>query len=200
MANLNNLTSKIIEDANVEADAIMKEAKIQEEKMINISIEKAKKESANIIEKAKIEAEVKKERIISNARLKVRNNILKAKQETIDKVFQESLRRLNNLSQDQYNDFVRNYIEKLNLDGDEELICCKNSKNTVSEQLIKEINDDLAKQGKKGNVTLKTSDKNVNEGFIISKNGIEVNCTFQSLVESLRDELEKEIVAALFEK
>lgn len=200
MANLNNLTSKIIEDANVEADAIMKEAKIQEEKMINISIEKAKKESANIIEKAKIDAEVKKERIISNARLKVRNNILKAKQETIDKVFQESLRRLNNLSQDQYNDFVRNYIEKLNLDGDEELICCKNSKNTVSEQLIKEINDDLAKQGKKGNVTLKTSDKNVNEGFIISKNGIEVNCTFQSLVESLRDELEKEIVAALFEK
>jgi V/A-type H+/Na+-transporting ATPase subunit E len=40
--------------------------------------------------------------------------------------------------------------------------------------------------------------RDIKSGFIVLKNGIEINNTFESLVNSLRDELEPEIVNALF--
>lgn len=198
MSNLSNLTSKIIEDANLKAKEIYSSALAQEVEILNKSKSQAEKKKAEIIEKSKVEAVTKKERIISNAYLEVRDNKLKAKQEVINKVFDEALTKLNNLSTEQYSNFVRNYILSLDICGDEEIIIGEKENDKILSELLPDINSLLKAKGKKGELKLSLQKRNIQGGFILYKNGIEINCTFVDLVPSLRDELENEVVGALF--
>lgn len=198
MSNLENLTSKIIEDANKKAEEIINEAKKEEKKTIEEKVKKANILSEEIVEKAKREAETKAERIISNAHLQVRNSKLEAKQEIIDKVFYEAIEKLQNLSKDEYLGFVKNSILSLDIDGDEEVIISDNDKDKIDNSFIETLNNELINKGKKGLLKLREEKRNTKGGFILYKNGIEINNSFEALVNSLRDELEQEIIDALF--
>ncbi len=68
MSNLNNLTSKILNDAEEKKKYILAEAEAQKEKIVSKKANNAEAEKEEIIKKANIEAEVKKARIISNAK------------------------------------------------------------------------------------------------------------------------------------
>ncbi|MDU2231371.1 MAG: V-type ATP synthase subunit E family protein, partial [Clostridium perfringens] len=98
MSNLNNLTSKILNDAEEKKKYILADAEAQKDKIISKKTNRAEADKEEIITKANIEAEVKKARIISNAKLSVRNDMLRAKQDVISKVFNEAIEKLQNLS------------------------------------------------------------------------------------------------------
>lgn len=197
MSNLDNLTSKIIDDANERAETIIKEAKQERDKIIGKQIEKANNEKIDIIEKAKLSARSKADRVISNAHLTARNKNLEAKQEVIDKVFREALLKLQNLSKEQYLEFVRNSIMSMKIEGDEEIIIPSNEER-INEGFINSLNKQLESLGKKGELKLSSEKREIKTGFIIYKNGIEINNSFEALVSSLRDELEQDIIGALF--
>lgn len=197
MSNLDNLTSKIIDDANERAETIIKEAKQERDKIIGKQIEKSNNEKIDIIEKAKLSARSKADRVISNAHLTARNKNLEAKQEVIDKVFREALLKLQNLSKEQYLEFVRNSIMSMKIEGDEEIIIPSNEER-INEGFINSLNKELEGLGKKGELKLSWEKREIKTGFIIYKNGIEINNSFEALVSSLRDELEQDIIGALF--
>ncbi|EDT86136.1 V-type ATP synthase subunit E [Clostridium botulinum] len=198
MSNLENLTSKIIEDANKEAEKLLSEAKKEENKIVDEKIKKANKAKEQIIERAKRESKTKAERVISNAHLKVRNNKLEAKQEMINKVFDEAVIKLQNLSKDEYLNFVKSSILSLDIEGDEEIIVSPNDKDKIDISLMLTLNNQLKAKGKKALLKISNENRNIKGGFILYKNGIEINNSFEALVDSLRDELEQEIIEALF--
>lgn len=198
MANLDNLISKILEDANNKAQEIINEAKEKEKEAVDSLISKAEKQKELIINKSHIESVTRKERIISNANLDIRNKKLKAKQDLIESIFNKAENELQEISQDEYNKFVRNFILSMDVDGDEEIVISRNYKNAIDENLINFINGELRTKGKKGELKLSSEDRDINGGFILCKNGIEINCTFEALVPSLRDELEDKILDILF--
>lgn len=198
MANLDNLISKILEDASSKAQEIINEAKEKEKEAIDNLTSKAEKQKELIINKSYMESVTRKERIISNANLEIRNKKLKAKQDLIESVFNKAENQLQEISQDEYNKFVRNMISSMDIDGDEEIVISRNYKNTIDETLINFINEELRTRGKKGELKLSSEDRDIKGGFILCKNGIEINCTFEALVPSLRDELEDKILDVLF--
>ncbi|MCY6484661.1 V-type ATP synthase subunit E [Clostridium aestuarii] len=197
MSSINNLTSKIIEDANNTYKQLIEDAKSKEKDLINKRILEAEKEKKSIISKAESEAKTKAERIISNAELQVRNMKLDAKQQMLDKVFQIALEKLSEFSQKDTLKFIRESILLLDIDGDEELIIGENC-NEVTPEFISELNKALKAQGKLGILKLSSERRNIKGGYILSKNGIEINNTFEALTMSLRDELESEVASALF--
>ncbi|APR01253.1 ATP synthase (E/31 kDa) subunit [Clostridium botulinum] len=198
MSNLENLTSKIIEDANKEAEKLLSEAKKEENKIVDEKIKKANKAKEQIIERTKRESRTKAERVISNAHLKVRNNKLEAKQEMINKVFDKAVIKLQNLSKDEYLNFVKSSILSLDIEGDEEIIVSPNDKDKIDISLMLTLNNQLKAKGKKALLKISNENRNIKGGFILYKNGIEINNSFEALVDSLRDELEQEIIEALF--
>lgn len=198
MANLDNLISKILEDANSKAKEIIDEAKKREEKTIESFTSKAEKEKELIINKSHIESKIRKERVISNTNLEIRNKKLRVKQELIENVFDRAENTLQEISQDEYNKFVRNFILSMDIDGDEEIVISRNYKNVINENLISSINGELINKGKKGELKLSSENRDIKGGFILCKSGIEINCTFEALVPSLRDELEDKILDILF--
>ena len=197
MSNLNNITSKIIKDAEEKRDEILNAAQVESDSIIAKETKKAKNLEVELIEKAKIEAKARENRVISNARLKVRNNELKAKQDMISKVFEKAVERLNSLSTLEYKEYILRALDSLDLEGTEILIINKKDEDVINNKFLLELNNKLIGLGKKGKISILTNG-NFDRGFILDRNGIQINNTFESLVKSLRSELELEVTKVLF--
>lgn len=195
MANVNNLTSKILRDAEEKKDSILSSAEEEKNTILSKKIAKAKELEKEIIQKAEVEAKSRKERILSSASLKVRNNKLSAKQEIIKEVFESSIDVLASITGDDFLRFIKNSILSLGEIGEQNLILNKNGMELVDLTFIYDLNQAL---GDKGNIKLSAKTGNFKGGFILESNGIEINNTYEALVSSLRDELEFEVANVLF--
>lgn len=195
MSNVNNLTSKILKDAEERKSSILAKAEEEKNKIITKKRDEANRLKTSMIEKAKLESATRKERILSSAELKVRNEKLLSKGKVIDEVFNMSVENLCQMNENDFRNFVKSSILSLNIEGDENIILNANGKKAINEAFIKEINNELKD---KGNLKLSQSEGKFRGGFILEKNGIEINYTFESLVQSLREELEFEVANILF--
>lgn len=198
MSNLDNLTSKIIKDAEVKKIEILNEASIKADEIVKKKIEEANKKASSILEKAEIENKTIKERIISKTDLEVRNKKLFAKQQVIEKVFEEAKKRLKSMNSNEFDKFVKNSIMSLNIDGDEEIIINVLDREKLSDKFLVELNKLLIANGKLGKLKFNVKTHEIDGGFIISKNGIEINNSFEELVNTLKYELEYEVGKILF--
>lgn len=195
MANINNLTSKILRDSEERKESILASAEEEKNKILSKKVAKAKELETEIIKKAEVEAKSRKERMISSASLKVRNDKLAAKQEIIKDVFDNSIDVLSSISGDDFLRFVKNTILSLGNIGEQNLILNKDGMELVDLTFIYDLNQSL---GDKGNIKLSSNIGNFKGGFILERNGIEINNTYEALVSSLKDELEFEVANVLF--
>ena len=198
MSDVKNLTSKILRDAEERKESILKAANEERAKIIAKKEAAAKMEEASMLEKAKIEAKTRQERIVSSAELKARNEKLKAKQEVIDSVFEKSINELCSMSDEDLKNFIKNMIINSDITGDENIILNEKGKSVVDNSLLNTINSELKEKGKKGELTISDEVRTFRGGFILEKDGIEINNTFEDLVNSSRDDLEFEVAQVLF--
>ena len=195
MANLNNLTSKILRDAEERKDSILASAEDEKNKILSKKVAKANELKKEMLQKAEAEAKSRKERIVSSASLKVRNNKLSAKQDVIKDVFEKSIEVLSDISGDDFLRFIRNSVLSLGKIGEQNLILNKDGLDIVDLTFIYDLNQSL---GENGNVKLSPNPGKFRGGFILEKDGIEINNTYEALVSSLKNELEFEVASVLF--
>ncbi|GAA0120774.1 MAG: V-type ATP synthase subunit E [Clostridium argentinense] len=198
MSNLENLTSKIVNDAKEKAEGIVNDAKVKEKEIIAKKKDEAEKIAKDILEKANLEGKNLFDRAISKNELKVRNEKLVAKQQIIDKVFNEAIKELSNMSQEDYLNYIRNNLKSMKLQGHEEIIVSENDKNKISEEFINELNNAIAKDVERANIILSKETRPISGGFILTRSGIEFNFSYDALVNSLRYEIENDVAMMLF--
>ena len=68
----------------------------------------------------------------------------------------------------------------------------------MSKEVVAEINTELKAKGLKGEIKISETIGSFRGGFILEKGGVEINNTFESLVDSLKDQLEFEVAKVLF--
>lgn len=198
MSDVKNLTSKILKDAEDRKESILKAANEERAKIIAKKEAIAKQEEEAMIEKAKNEAKTRHERIVSGAELKARNEKLAAKQSVIDSVFNQSIEELCKMSDDDMKKFIKDMILNSDITGDEKIILNQKGKSLLDKSLLNTINSELKANGKKGELTVSDEVRTFKGGFILEKDGIEINNTFEDLVNSSRDDLEFEVANVLF--
>jgi len=198
MSNLSHITSKILKDAQEKSENIISTANAEKDSIILKKVNGAKELASEISKKAEIEAKSRKEKIVSAAQLKVRNNKLGAKQEIIGDVFEASIDKLCSISKEEFKKFVEDSILSIEVDGDENLILNELGIKIIDKTFIQELNSKLNAKGINGNIKLSSKTGEFKGGFILEKNGIEINNTYEALVDSLRDELEFEVAGVLF--
>lgn len=195
MSNISNLTSKILKDAEDKKTSILNEANEERNKIIAKKEEEASSEEKVILERAERDAASRKERIISGAELSSRNAKLAAKQKVINSVFEESVEALCNLSDEIFKDFVTNSILNSGIEGEQNLILNEKGAGIITDEVVAEINNKL---NSKATITLSSENRNFKGGFILEKDGIEINNTFEALVSSIKDDLSLEVAQVLF--
>lgn len=198
MANISNLTSKILKDAEDKKDSIILAAEEEKAKIISKKEKEAKSLEATMIEKAEREAQTRKERIISGAELTARNEKLKAKQAIIKEVFDTSVSELCALGNKEFQAFVKDTILALDINEEEDLILNEAGMKIIDDAFVSEINKELANKGLKGKITLSNQAGDFKGGFILENNGIQINNTFEALVDSVKVEMEYEVAKELF--
>ncbi len=182
MSNLNNLISKILNDAKEEADKIVRSAEEKAKQKYDLEIKKIATKKQTLLENARRERELLSDRIKSSANLKARNEKLKAKQIVIDKVINKLKTKLVNMNEKEYINYLNQNIDKKSITG-KELIVKKEFLNKVKKEFP--------------NAKVKENEF-VTSGFIIEENGIQENYTFEVKLDFMRDELEVEISKLLF--
>lgn len=179
-------------------EEIIKEAKQAEKDILDKKIAEAKIIEKNNIEKSQRESVIRRERILSNAELKVRNEKLQSKQKVIEEVLEKALEKLNQLPKEGYISYIKERILNLPIDGDEKIIINSKDKLLITEAFVNEINSELTQKGKLGKLSLSDEIRDFKAGFILEKNGIEINNSFEALISSMKDELEYEVARLLF--
>lgn len=182
MGNLENLTGKILKEAQLEADKIINEGKkLAEEKKASL-IKEIEIDRASILKRAENEANLLKERIISSENLKLRDEKLKARGEIIGKVMEMTKEFLQNVSPESFKSFIENNVNPNEVSDDTKVL--------VSEKYL-----DIVKGVFPGKEV--TVDNKVN-GFILDKKGIMENFSFDRLLDFNKEEFEELAANNLF--
>lgn len=190
---IENITEKILAEANDAASAILQKAESQSLEIINEAKSKANDFLNNEALKSENDAEILKQRKVSAAQLQAKKMLLSAKQESINKSFEEALKKLNNISEEVYINFILSEIEKSSLlEG--ELVLNEKDKKNIGEKLVILANEKLnTNKIKLSNRTIQASG-----GFVLKNGNIEINSTFETILSSIKDELTFEVANVIF--
>lgn len=192
------IIQRIMDDANSKAAEI----KIAAEEKIRAAEtdarQKAARKQEHLLEQARKEAEEQKRRIIGVAQLEARKDLLSAKQELISEAFEKSLDQLAGMDDRPYLTIIQGMLLSLVETGTEKVICSARDQKRIPNGFWKEVNESLVKKGKKGILELAKETRDIRGGFILQAEGVEMNCSFESLLKLKRDQLEPEIAAVLF--
>ncbi|MDR1066686.1 MAG: hypothetical protein LBL35_04545 [Clostridiales bacterium] len=187
--NFNALIEKVIDDARRKSGGIMRDAKDKAKVTIEKKIEEARAQSEDIIRTAQARAAFEKERIVAGASLAARDKKLKRKREIIEKTLELVVKKLDEMNDKRYEMFLIRYLFKLPIDGDETLV--------IPWRYI--VNVDYALRPRLGDKKLNVQkDANLKGGFILIKDGVENNNSYEALIDYYREELETIIAEKLF--
>ncbi|KPL18989.1 MAG: hypothetical protein AMJ92_05325 [candidate division Zixibacteria bacterium SM23_81] len=192
------ITEKILSDA--QAEVLRIEAQVAERAK---KVEAEQREQAKAIEKeaeeeAKRRAQDRRKKDIATAELELRKALLDQKQRLIQQVFDKALKRLTDLKGEKYERFILELLMKVVEVGDEEVIFSDTDDRKIGEKLLEEANNRLVKAGKKGGLRIVKENRDFQGGFILRRGKMEVNCSLNSLFESVREELEPQVAEVLF--
>ncbi|MFA9421982.1 MAG: V-type ATP synthase subunit E [Sedimentibacter sp.] len=190
---IENITGKILDEANVNAETAIKNAETRSLEIISEAKLQAQTIMNTLAEKAEKEAEGLKNRKISAAELQKRKMMLSAKQDSIKKGFDVALEKLKEMPEDKYINFMADEIIKIpNCEGT--IILNEKDKEKIGEKLVKAVNDRL----KEEKLTLSNNTVKSSGGFVLKNGKIEVNSTFETLLDAIRDELTYDVANVLF--
>lgn len=198
MAGIEELKKRIIDEENENAKKIIADAELEALKILD----KASMDSESILKKSKdkaaIDANSLNMRIISKAQLDARNMLLQAKLEMIDIVINKAKLKIYNMDKDSYSTFIEKLLLKNVQSGDEEIILGDKDKERVDISVIENVNNKLKGINKQGLLKLSNNSCDIKAGFILKKGDIEINCSIDSIIRMLRDNIEKDLSHILF--
>lgn len=193
-----DILRKIKEDAEEETSRIMQEAEAKASGIIEEAEKEAREKTRKDLIRAETELEEEKRRIMALERLEARRSLLMAKQEAVDEVYAEVLKRLHNLPEDEYLSFVRKSVLEVAETGQETLLISPGDQARITSEFLGQLNTELEKRGLPGSLKMEVVEDDLDGGVILKGEGTEVNLTFTQMLESIKEEVEPEVIAVLF--
>lgn len=190
---LADIRKKIEQDAANEAAKLLDEARKQAEVLdadADAAISKNRKYYDSLYATEAPEVR-RRAQIIAN--LDVKKLHLGAKQELIGRSFNGALALLCKLAGDKYLAFMEKLLDQAASRGDEELLVAADEKH-IDQAWLDKYN---ASRGKK--LTISAEKADIKGGFILRRGRISINCSLETLIHWLKDELESDVVKRLFD-
>lgn len=192
------ILNKIREDAKDLSADILSEAKTKAENLqyqARIHMQEMRKQTE---ENAKLEADEMRKQMESLNELELKKELLAEKRKLIDDAFASAQDMLRNLSTEEVRTSVSDLLINL-AEGGETLSLGEYKKEWLDENVLKDINSKLVSNGK-APITLSSSVVKGYTGAILSKNGVDTNCTLEAVLDSMKGSLENEVANILFNK
>jgi V/A-type H+-transporting ATPase subunit E len=191
------VVEKILADARAEAEKIAKQAREKEaaeQAKLDEQLHRYKKQTEVLAKKA---GEDEKSHVLAAARMDIAMQLLTEKRKILNEVFEQALKKLHELPDDQYRKLCAKLMLEAVETGDEEVVVDTNE-NRIDQELIKQVNRKLG-PGYKGNLRLSGQRQELGAGFILKRGKIKTNVSVDVLLDQARKELEIDLAKGLFE-
>jgi V/A-type H+-transporting ATPase subunit E len=191
------VVDKILADAKAEAAKIKKQAvenEAAEQAKLSKQLDEYNQQTGILARKA---GEDEESHILAAARMDIAKQLLAEKRKILDDAFEQALRQLRDLPDEEYRAlFTKMMLETVET-GDEEVIVDKNE-HRINQDFINQVNQQLSSEGK-GNLKLSDQRHDIGAGFILKRGQIKTNVSLDVLLDQARKELEIDLAKELFE-
>jgi V/A-type H+-transporting ATPase subunit E len=195
MSDITRLTEKITADAEKKYQLVLNDAQAEIEKQERLKRSQLEEQLADRLSQFEKEKRAEMYLQISDIHIQSRNKVLTAKQAVLDELFQEALSRLNQMEAGDFQAFVTKGLQEAQFTGEVELVLGEKSAHLLTEDALKEIQQavptcqlSLAQQvlPRKG-------------GFLLRQGDIELNFTFDALLDASKEALSLTLLQLIFE-
>ena len=186
---LEKIIERIGEEFSLEIDKIKRETQDRVSEILKEARGKAASIKEEILKAASFEAQRRRDRILTTTSLEARRIVLEEKERLIEEAYKKALAKLARLGKKSYQDIIKKMLLKVAKSGSGEVIISREDKKRITPSFITSINKELK---------ISKEDREIIGGFILKREKIEVNNSFESLFRSKREELELRLVRILF--
>ena len=197
---LDNIVSKILDDAQLKAHEVRKKALESSSVIIKEAEAKAEALSWEIIKETKQKIAVENRRFEVNQSIEHKKAILEKKQAMIGEAFEKAKDELANLDDDKYRALLKNILLFNVEKGDETLLISPVDARRITDGLLKLVNNELAKTGKAGKLKLKIDDGVKENSFILEGKNTRLDVGLEPVLAELREEIDGEVAKILFKE
>ena len=194
MTGLEKILSQIEYESDDRCKTIIANAEAKAQEIISEAEAQAKTEADKSREAIEKRVEDIKQSTASSVELNKSKIILKAKLEAIDEMLSESLKTIKSLPDREYFDMLKTLILNNAKDGEGVLHLSEKDCKRLNDGFIADVNNSLG--GGKSVVLGDNTD--IDSGFVLVYGDIDINCSFDAIVSSKRDELRDTLNALLF--
>ena len=189
---IDNITSKIIYDAEREAVAISQEAAAKKEEILATARKEAEEKREAMRADGEAERAAMVERNVSVAKIDAGKLILEEKQILIERCLAEAVKKIASLDEDVYLKFLADTAKTLAPEGGE-LILSERDREKYGEKLEK-----LLEESGGGKYALSEETRKIKAGVIVKRGSVYVNGSVEARIDAMRSELVPEVAARLF--
>lgn len=191
-----SIVDRIDRDARAYSTALLQEAKQKAAAIQDASERKIAKEREATLAQTERDITALEDRMQRMALLEARKQDLSAKRAVLDEAFQKTLEKMLNMSQADARAFGLSMLLSCAM-GNETVIPDRSSA-WCDAAFVSAANSALVKAGKPGQITLSSQKRDVGGGFVLARDGMEINCSFKAAIDTQRLELEAEVATLLF--
>ena len=195
---LSTIIERIGAQAEQEAGNVIADAEHRAEEITA----KTRAEAGALVEdalaKARADGELEKSRRITLALLDLRKQLGHARQAAIDRAFSLALDWVQKMNDATYLGLLRELILEAVETGEEQVVLSPTDRVKVSDGFLAEVNARLAAMGRKGDLRFASETRQMLGGVILAGENVELNCTFDTALKLIRDDIEPRVAALLF--
>ena len=195
MTGLDKIVEKILEQSQVNCNAILNDAAQQVKNIISQARETANKQSGEII--AKAQAEAKKIEAVSKSTAEsiTRNRYLEIRNAILNDIISAAYLEIEKFSDEEYFAMLRRLCIKNVLEGECEMSLSGFDLGRLPDDFEMSINSEIYE---KGAVHISDVPGDIENGFVLHYGDIEINCSLKAVFDENMENLKDMLSTALF--
>jgi V/A-type H+-transporting ATPase subunit E len=195
---LEGILEKIGKIAEEKVGAIEEESRLKRQEIVSRAESQAREIRERILKEASQKAQQERRQASVSAELEYRKEILKERRKLMEDCFQAALEELLHLPTEKYRALVGKMLLKTVVSGEESIVISPEDQKRIDPKFVDAVNDELRRAGKKGQLQLEGTSPRLRGGFVLRTEDTEMDCSFGSLLDQLKDELQAEVAGILF--
>ena len=193
MSGLSKIIERIASDSAAKCDDIIFNAQSEAAKIKEAAEVAVADEKALAVEAANQQAKAIVDMAESGSELESKKLLLATRVDIINKAIETATKQLKNMPDDEYFAALYALVKKYAQDADGTMLLSKEDLKKLPKDFEKKINE-----GANGKITVAKTPANISQGFILVYGDIEVNCTFDVLIDDARDDIKDELYNIIF--
>lgn len=140
-----------------------------------------------------------RERLLTTEKLETRKRRLALRREIVEQAFQKARAAFLDLPRDTYEALLVDLVASGSLTGDEEVVLGERDHASLGASIVRKGNERLVQSGRTGSLTLAPAPSDLDAGAILRHDRVQVRRTLDDLLAEIRERVEGQVAAALFE-